>query len=132
MLRRGARSSVSWESLPPPQWESCARLPVPGPGALAAHVLVPPPAPAARRGPSISSGSRQRANSARWSLAIWVAGRGREVGPYPAGLRSRPRPTPRPGLPRPLCVPGPRPRPRPTPRPHAPCCSVPAAGDVAA
>lgn len=40
---------------------------------LVAHMLVPPPAPAARRCPSISSGSRQRANSARWSQAIWEA-----------------------------------------------------------
>lgn len=40
---------------------------------LVAHMLVPPPAPATRRCPSISSGSRQRANSVRWSQAIWEA-----------------------------------------------------------
>lgn len=37
-----------------------------------AHVLAPPTVDTARRGPSSSSGSRQRANSARWSLAIWT------------------------------------------------------------
>lgn len=62
-------------------------------GTPAAHVLVPPPAPVVRRGPSSSSGSRQRANSARWSLVIWAAGAGGEVAFL---LSGPPTPCPRP------------------------------------
>lgn len=74
MLRRGRELGELGKPAPTPAMEILFPPPRSRAGALAAHVLVPPPAPAARRGPSSSSGSRQRANSARWSLVIWVAG----------------------------------------------------------
>lgn len=68
---RGGSASREGQSAPVP---ASPAPPAHSDGDLVAHVLVPPPAPAAQRGPSRSSGSRQRANSARWSLAIWTAG----------------------------------------------------------